>query len=163
MYVKGTRWGCRRDEDSRRYLQRAYRHAPLVALATDGYVHTVSATGNVTRTSIAPLRADARVGAFVVSDAASSGVAICEAGGCTFYSCKASGACSQLAVTPMQLGAVSIMTVGHSGDVWLSSRKAGLVKFSAKLKYAATRFGRKVVGNVTAIAIFDDSNDGSAR
>ena len=63
----------------------------------------------------------------------------------------------------MQLGAVSIMTVGHSGDVWLSSRKAGLVKFSAKLKYAATRFGRKVVGNVTAIAIFDDSNDGSAK
>ena len=140
----------------------ASQRALLVVLATDGSVHTLSATGNVTSTSIAPLRANARIGAFVVSAASAVGVAACDPSGCTFYKCEANGACSQLTAVPMKLGAVSALSVAHSGDVWLSSRQAGLVKFSAP-KYTATRFGRKVVGNVTGLAIFDSSDSsGSA-
>lgn len=145
--------------DSVRALNIASSHTPLVALAADGSVHTISATGNTTRTTISPLSTGARIGALVLADAASIGIVACEPSGCAFYTCAAGGACSPLVPTvPMELGVVSSLSTSRSGDVWLNSRAVGLVRFSAP-KYTPTRFGSKVVGNVTALAIYDDDHE----
>ena len=132
--------------------------SPLVALTTTGAIYLIASSGNSAKAGIAPIAtATSQIGSFSVPKALATGVVTCEASGCSHYSCEMkSGSCTRIATFSMKLGSVTSLAVGQAGTAWLSSRDSGLIKVALSGTTATpSRFGRQVVGNVSALAIFE--------